>query len=178
MKHFMIDLETLSTRTDAVVVSIGAVEFDPLSGVVHNEFYAELRFSDQHNRQVDVDTFTWWVKQIVKNGTDASVFLKEEKVPVRNALLLLRDFLGDGSKEIWACDPDFDCAILADLYKEYSLSTPWRYHEPKSVRTIRLLAKMHGVELPAREVLHNALEDCKRQAAEVVAFNKAVKNVQ
>ena len=37
-KHIMIDIETLSTAKNAVVLSIGAVHFDPKTGVIVDEF--------------------------------------------------------------------------------------------------------------------------------------------
>mgnify|MGYP002792717163 CR=1 FL=1 len=39
MKHIMVDIETLSTAVNAAVLSIGAVEFDPMSGKIEREFY-------------------------------------------------------------------------------------------------------------------------------------------
>lgn len=172
-KHFMLDIETLSTTVEAAVLSIGVVEFDPITGKTLDEFYKELRLQDQKKRNIDPGTVKWWIKQVVEDTTRANVFLDGDKVPVRNALLLLRDFLGGGKKNIWACDPDFDCAILSNLYTEYQLPTPWGYYEPKSVRTVRKLAKLKGLEAIETVKTHNALDDCKRQVAEIVAFTQA-----
>lgn len=171
----MLDIETLSTAVNAAVLSIGAVEFDPFSGEIKNEFYHELRLDQQRQRLIDIGTVQWWVKQVCEDTTRGTIFLNENKTPVRNALLLLKEFFGDGEKVIWACDPDFDCTILWDLFNEYSVFAPWRYYEPKSVRTIRELAKLHHIGLPAQRKSHNALEDCVRQVGEVVTFNQALK---
>lgn len=170
-KHIMIDIETLSTAKNAVVLSIGAVHFDPKTGVIVDEFYKELRLSDQANRKVDISTVQWWMKQVAEHPERASIFEQgdiNEHCPVRNALILLRDFLGDGEKCVWACDPDFDLDILSTLYADYDLTVPWKYYEPKSVRTVRMLAEELG--LPKLEVTktHNALEDSIRQANEVI----------
>lgn len=170
-KHIMIDIETLSTAKNAVVLSIGAVHFDPKTGVIIDEFYKELRLSDQANRKVDIGTVQWWMKQVAEHPERASIFEQgdiNEHCPVRNALILLRDFLGDEKKCVWACDPDFDLDILATLYADYDLTVPWKYYEPKSVRTIRMFAEELG--LPKLEVTktHNALEDCIRQSNEVI----------
>lgn len=177
-EHFMIDIETLSTAVNTAVLSIGAVEFDPFSGEIKNEFYHELRFTDQQDRAIDIRTVQWWVKQVYHNVQRGEIFIKDEKTPVRNALILLKDFMGTGGKTVWACDPDFDCAILSSLYTEYKLTTPWLYYEPKSVRTIRELAKLHSIGLPGATKTHNALEDCLRQVEEVVAFNQAIDNLK
>lgn len=181
-KHFMVDIETLSTAVNTVVLSIGAVEFDIVSGAIHNEFYQELRLQDQNDRKIDQGTVAWWIKQVAEHPERAAIFLGENKAPVRNALLLLEAFLGESQvsysankKCIWACDPDFDCAILDNLYKEYKLKTPWQYYETRSVRTVRELSKIHSIGLPEFVKSHNALDDCKRQVAEIVEFNRVIK---
>lgn len=175
IKHIMIDIETLSTAKNAVVLSIGAVLFDPKSGKILDEFYKELRLSDQANRKVDVSTVQWWIGQVAQHPERASLFLQElydNKCTARNALLLLRDFIGshrvaDHDLCVWACDPDFDLDILATLYAEYGLNVPWKYYEPKSVRTVRMLGKELGLPKLDDTKTHNALEDCIRQVKEV-----------
>lgn len=181
-KHFMVDIETLSTAVNSVVLSIGAVEFHPFSGEILNEFYQELRLQDQNDRKIDQGTVAWWIKQVAEHPERAAIFLGENKAPVRNALLLLEAFLGESQvsnnankKCIWACDPDFDSAILDNLYKEYKLKTPWQYYETRSVRTVRELAKIHSIGLPEFVKSHNALDDCKRQVAEIVELNRVIK---
>lgn len=183
-KHFMVDIKTLSTAVNAAVLSIGAVEFDPLSGKILREFYHELDLSDQTNRHIDANTVQWWVKQCLVN-TDNIEFLAKnnrEKDAVAYVLHELGAFINGGAEyamtrvegyekiALWACDPDFDIAILADLYTEHNLPTTWKYSEPKSVRTIRMLTQLAGMEVPHQEANHNALDDCIRQAKEVSYF--------
>lgn len=183
-KHFMVDIETLSTAVNAVVLSIGAVEFDPMSGKIEREFYHELDLSDQTNRHIDANTVQWWVKQCLVN-TDNIEFLSKnnrEKDAVAYVLHELGAFINGGKEyamtrvegyekiALWACDPDFDIAILVDLYKEHNLPVPWKFSEPKSVRTVRMLTQLAGMEVPHQEADHNALNDCIRQAKEVSYF--------
>ena len=183
-KHFMVDIETLSTAVNAAVLSIGAIEFDPLSGKIIREFYHELDLSDQTNRHIDVNTMQWWIKQCLVNTDNIEFLLKNnrEKDAVAYVLHELRAFVNGGVEyavtraegyekiALWACDPDFDIAILADLCKEHNLPVPWKFSEPKSVRTVRMLTQLAGMEIPTQEVTHNALEDCIRQAKEVSYF--------
>ena len=43
MKNIMIDLETLGNRSDAVILSLGAVKFDLTSGKIDDQgFYASI----------------------------------------------------------------------------------------------------------------------------------------
>ena len=184
MKHFMVDIETLSTAVNAAVLSIGAVEFDPMSGKIEREFYHELDLSEQQNRHVDLNTVQWWFKQCQENPANFELMTKHnrEKDGVTFALHKLGEFINGGTVyakvraggyeklAVWACDPDFDIAILNDLYKEHNLPSPWRYSELRSVRTVRDLTKIAGMDIPQQEANHNALDDCIRQAKEVSYF--------
>lgn len=183
-KHFMVDIETLSTAVNAVVLNIGAVEFDPLSGKILREFYHELDLSEQPGRHIDINTVQWWFKQCQENPANFDLVTKHnrEKDSVMFVLHKLGEFLNGGIEyamtrvegyeklSIYACDPDFDMAILNDLYKDNGLPLPWRYSELRSVRTIRELVKITGMEVPHQEANHNALDDCIRQAKEVSYF--------
>lgn len=184
MKHIMVDIETLSTAVNAAVLSIGAVEFDPMSGKIEREFYRELDLSAQKNRHIDASTVQWWVKQCLVN-TDNIAFLTKpdsHKNILTFVLFELGSFItgnednyverAEGYEKIalWACDPDFDIAILSDLYKEHNLPIPWKFSEHKSVRTVRMLTQIAGMEIPVHEADHNALNDCIRQAKEVSYF--------
>lgn len=184
MKHFMVDIETLSTAVNAAVLSIGAVEFDPFTRQILRTFYHELDLSEQENRHIDINTVQWWFKQCQENPVNFDLMTKHnrEKDGVTFALHKLGEFINGGIEyamtrvegyehvAIWACDPDFDIAILNDLYKEHNLPIPWRYSELRSVRTVRDLTKIAGMEIPKQEANHNALDDCIRQAKEVLYF--------
>ncbi len=180
-KHFMVDIETLSTAVNAAVLSIGAVEFDPFTGQILREFYHELDLSEQEKRHVDLNTVQWWFKQCQENPANFELMTKSNsrKEHVLFSLVRLGAFISgrdtdyaersEGYEKIalWACDPDFDIAILNDLYKEHNLPSPWRYSELRSVRTVRDLAKIARVAILQQEANHNALDDCIRQAKEV-----------
>ena len=190
-KHFMIDIETLSTAVNAVVLSVGAVEFDPITGEIKRKFYYELDLSEQNGRHISASTVQWWFKQCVENQKNIDLMVKENKWKngVEFVLHRLKDFIwgfesflagtekrNEGYKKIalWACDPDFDLAILANLYEEHNLPVPWKYSEPKSVRTVRLLSQLKNIEMPKDEASHNALEDCIRQAKEISTYIQKV----
>lgn len=187
MKHFMVDIETLSTAVNAVVLSVGAVEFDPITGEIGRKFYYELDLSEQKQRHISSDTVQWWFKQCLENQKSIDLLVKENKWKkgVEFVLHRLKDFIwgfesflagtekrNEGYKKIalWACDPDFDLAILANLYEEHNLPVPWKYSEPKSVRTVRTLTQVAGIKITTEEANHNALDDCIRQAKEVTAL--------
>ena len=63
----MLDLETLSTRPNAVILTIGAVKFDPFGGEVNTEkgLYYRINVDEQIaiDRHVMESTVEWWGKQ-------------------------------------------------------------------------------------------------------------------
>ena len=187
-KHFMVDIETLSTAVNAVVLSVGAVEFDPITGKIERELYRELRLDMQHARNVSADTVHWWAKQLSENNA-TNILAKDNanKTPPHTVVFELAEFFKCGGLygttqpeeykniEVWACDPDFDLAILSNLYGELNLPVPWKYWNTRSVRTVRTLAKLHNIGLPRDNASHNALEDCIRQVAEIAELNRVIR---
>lgn len=188
-KHFMVDIETLSTAVNAMVLSVGAVEFDPITGEIKREFYYELDLSGQNGRHISASTVQWWFKQCVENQKNIDLMVKENKWKddVKFVLIKLGAFISGNDAHyveraedykkiaLWSCDPDFDIAILANLYEEHKLLVPWKYSEPKSVRTVRTLAELHNIGLPKDNASHNALEDCIRQVAEIAELNRVIR---
>ena len=182
-KHFMVDIETLSTAVNAVILSAGAVEFDPFTGAIEREFYRELRLDLQQGRNISTSTVQWWAKQISENPS-SNILAKSnayKTIPV-DVVCGLGEFINGGVEysvervedykdiAVWACDPDFDLAILSNLYGELRLPVPWKFWETRSVRTARMLNTIAGIDVPKAVVTHNALEDCIRQAKELSAL--------
>jgi len=68
MQDVMIDIETLSTRLGAVVLTIGAVVFDPESEELGQTFFIRLPAQEQIDRGalVDMQTIRWWMDQSVE----------------------------------------------------------------------------------------------------------------
>jgi len=55
MTDYMIDLETLGTKVDAPVLSIGAVEFNLETGKLGQEFYCVLDLQSQLDRRSQIN---------------------------------------------------------------------------------------------------------------------------
>ena len=62
----MIDLETLDTSPYCVILTIGAVRFDPKGNGVVERLELRPTIEEQteiHNRIIDDSTIEWWAKQ-------------------------------------------------------------------------------------------------------------------
>ena len=81
MNHLMIDLETLGTLADSVVLSVGAVKFDLDSDAVDERgFYGSVSIDSnlEAGRRIEEDTLLWWLKQPVA----AQAVFFEDKLPL------------------------------------------------------------------------------------------------
>jgi len=158
----MLDLETLGTRPGCVILTFGAVKFDPYSLTEPGPgMYCRLDADEQiaRGREVQEDTLKWWMNQ------DETV--REEAIGEGNRISIeqfykeLNRFLV-GVNNIWAQGPVFDIAILENLYRQYGWPTPWQFWQ---IRDSRTLFGVHGdPRVKGREGHHNALADCVYQA--------------
>lgn len=176
-RDVMIDIETLSVRPDAAIVSIGAVVFDPNPGVYGEPMIGEpshwiLDLSDsiRTGGRVDGDTVLWWLMQ---SDAARQAITSGSQVSTVEALLQLSKFLQLVAPldhlRVWANGADFDLPILASAYARLGMLAPWRYHNTRCFRTLR---KLHPeVPAPAFDgVPHHAGHDALHQARHAVAI--------
>jgi len=171
-KDVMIDIETLSTAPDALVLSIGARQFDcvgregPWFGealLVVPDLVDQLLMG----RRVDRSTQEWWSKQDPQAATHWRT--PSKAFTVRTALAELHTFVRDAPR-VWARGPHFDIAILDSLYQCYGMKSPWRYNTIRDVRTycddrspIRTLPPIAISDMPP----HHPLKDCELQICDL-----------
>lgn len=159
-------METLGTTTEAPVLSIGAVYFDPINGLIGDEFYVAIQISDSLNQGFKPEgaTVEWWLKQ----GDEARDALFKAPVTVIGGLIKFSNFIKNPKQNtIWAKGPGFDCSILKAAYIRMDLNIPWHFTNERDMRTLLDIAKMRGIMIPnfARTgIHHDALDDAKYQA--------------
>lgn len=179
--HIMLDLETLSSQSNAAVISIGAVAFD-FNHVVPNAaegFHAVLDTEDQvrnHGRHISRDTMLWWGSQ----SEEARVIFKQHGLHVGAALSSFaawveRQLPSGGKVEgMWGNGATFDNVILSNLYEAYGFKRPWPYYADRCYRTIKNITGgidvINDTEFVGVE--HNALHDAVYQARVLVEINK------
>lgn len=170
-KHISIDIESLATTPDAVILSIGAVVFDATRH--YTTFYAKLRRDEQSRRRKSTETLAWWEQQDEK----AREVLKPDGMePVLFALGRLSEFvIANPHEGVWALGPHFDIAAIEHLYAEFGLPAPWDYRAPRDMRTVRA---QFNKQFPAGElpesigIKHHALADASRQATALQHMNQ------
>lgn len=171
----MLDLETLGTRADAVILSIGAVKFDLVTGQLDDDaFYASVSIDSNHEavqRHISEDTLIWWMGQ----SPEAQKVFRESKTTLYAALQDLTEWFGEGDGvQVWSNGADFDIPMLAHAYHTNSLDAPWKFYNSRCFRTMKNLSQAKGVAKPANQCAHNALQDAMTQALWLIDIMKAV----
>lgn len=129
-----IDLETLDTKTEAVILEVGIVVGDLAGNVL-----AEMQlFPDVHQqiaagRSVSGNTLLWWFSQkdeIIKMQANG------RRYSVEQSLVELDQFLEPYLDGAWVLGnaPTFDCEILASFMGR----KPWPFYAERDVRTARI----------------------------------------
>lgn len=163
MKHVMIDLETLGTVADAVIMSIGAVKFDLDSDKIDdNGFYASVSIDSnlEKKRRIQEDTLIWWMGQ----SLDAKTVFTEGKQTLESALIEFTDWLGDDGYYIWANGADFDTPMMAHAFVQHGMEVPWKFWNSRCFRSFKNLPHANQVNFKPDGTKHNALTDAYNQA--------------
>lgn len=87
----MLDLETMGFQSNASIVSIGAVAFDPENDLLGETFYVNVDLTSclDHGLGVSGETIIWWLKQ----SSDAREALFKTPLLLKDALLMFTQFV-------------------------------------------------------------------------------------
>lgn len=165
-----IDLETLSTQPNAIIISLGAVAFnldeiDLLEDLESESrtFHCYFELNDQlhRGRIMDPDTIMWWMKQ---NTTARFAIAEAARVHVVTGLSAFTEQCKTwGVTRFWGNGAGFDNVILRNMYEAYGLLCPMKFYNDMDLRTIKMLADYDGKDL-TRGTKHDALADAAFQA--------------
>lgn len=156
--HFMVDIETLATTSNAAITEIGAVNVSYLT-----KWFYHAHCIDNLNGEWNQATLDW---------------RKENNLPwygvgsteVKNCKDVLIDFFESIQKEaagrrpiLWCKGTDFDAVIITNAARRYGIADliPWKYNDINDVRT--LLRLFPQFKVPRDQVKHNGLEDAIMQ---------------
>ena len=162
MNHIMIDLETFGTRPGSMIVSIGAVIFDPHSDAVGGQFHTGIR-PESRAGTIDPSTVMWWMQQA--DAARAALIQRiETGENLGAALLRLHAFISTVNPPcVWGNGATFDIAMLEDAFTRERIPIPWEYRGVRCFRTIASeLSEPYDWVKPT--IAHDALADAIAQA--------------
>jgi hypothetical protein len=162
VKDIMVDLETLSTRSNAIIVSIGAVYFDETD--IGDTFYRRIDISDSIRSgkyALDADTLKWWLKQSDEARQELT---SSDSGEVKEVLKEFASFIKDKEHRVWGNGAAFDNVILQNAFMLSGIYPPWVYWNDRCFRTVKSM--FSDIPEPGRQgTHHNALDDAKHQVA-------------
>ncbi len=188
MKRCMMDLETLGLKPGCVVLAIGAVMFDEVTGKLGETFYVTINQQSclDAGLTIDPETMAWWKKQ----SPDARRLLDETSgsggTPLTSALAMFTEwcvttqykdwlYVDDlttpknkmmSKLEMWGNGADFDNPILDAAYRAVGGVVPWGPFNGRCYRTLKSLFRT--VTMKRVGTHHNALDDAKSQARHAI----------
>lgn len=161
--HAMIDLETLGTNPDSVVLTIGAVKFNPNEiSPAYQEFYRRVDVDEQTSmgRTIDQSTLEWWGQQ--ESHIVEEALGDHDRADVKTTLQDLNRWCV-GVDAFWCQGTAFDFPILENMFKSIKHHIPWAFWKVRDSRTLfQIMPKDPRKE--ANFDAHNALEDSRIQA--------------
>lgn len=170
----MLDLETMGNKSNAAIVSIGAVEFNLETGKIGREFYKVVGLQSclDVGLKVTASTIYWWLQQ----SEAARKKICEENEQLQTVLHAFKIWMRDcvDKVNIWGNGVRFDIGILEDAYMACHQKNPWYFRSEMDVRTlvafkpeIKANCLMIGIE-------HDPIDDCKHQIKYCVETWKAI----
>ena len=166
----MIDLETLGTSSNTMILTIAAVVFDPLTGKTGDKFYEKIDIDSYKKYKgeftFDASTLLWWMtvapesarKEAFTNNNrkDIAIVMENFKLWCENIKRPIK---------IWSHGSSFDVVIVSYTMNILNLQIPWKFWDIRDTRTIYDLAEISLKNVPkcSEYPAHHALGDCFQQ---------------
>jgi hypothetical protein len=160
VKDVMIDFETFGNGTDACIVQVGAVYFDPETGQLGDEF--KFNISDGSigpgAGKIDEGTVRWWLGQ----SDEARQSILKPGGSLSDVMRKFNSFLA-GAERIWS-HATFDFPILQATLKRLGIRQSFKYSAGLDLRTLSYLSGIPILDFKREGTHHDALDDAKHQA--------------
>ena len=160
----MLDIETLGKKPGCIVLSIGAVFFDPHQAGEQkgHTFYRNIT---QHSCKLiglveDPDTVKWWSEQ----KPEAWARLADNQQDVwQVAADFIAWFISNGGEKIWCQGATFDAPIMEEVFNRLGLTPPWKFFNIRDTRTVYDICGFNSYSVKREGTYHNALDDSLHQ---------------
>ena len=165
-------METVSVSPNAVVLTLGAVHFNPYGNGYGEKLYFRINIDDQDalGREFDQNTLDWWSKQDPAIMDEA--FNPDDRIPLVEAMDKFHKFAW-GCDAFWSHGATFDLVIIENIYRQLGKPLPWNFWQLRDTRSIFDIGL--DPDMPKGN-LHNALQDAIRQAVGVQNIYAKLRN--
>lgn len=178
MENFgiMLDIETASTAPNAMILTIGAIGFNHLTGKhIGEPFYRKIDLNSYKKYGTftfDAETLAWWAIQ--EDEARKEAFCGNDRISILQTLQEFVSWYNITTQEakkvyVWSHGASFDIPILSFAFNTVGITIPWQFWNIRCTRTLFDDAKFDyrtvGL-VPVKEVIypaHHALGDVARQ---------------
>lgn len=169
-EQVMVDLETFGVDSDAAILSIGAVKFDParsLDDLISDAWEVHIDPADcqRLGMTINADTVLWWMDADRAEAREDLLKHKHSWLDLRSALAAFHVWFGDQSLPVWGNGASFDNVILRRAYERCNMAVPWVHWDDRCHRTFKSLASW--VKPESTGVHHSAVADATYQARQL-----------
>lgn len=163
--HVMLDLETLGTMPGCVVLSIGAVTFDPNGDPADWKgesfvFNIDENSCRQAGLRIEPATLDWWQRQDPQ--ARARLLIDPEPLPV-----VVEGFRcwwqRHRCKYLWSNGANFDEPIWRAAMRQTGQREPWKYWDVRDCRTILDVGNVDHRDVRRDGPAHSAYDDARHQ---------------
>lgn len=168
MKDIMVDIETLGTDSNSVIISISAVAFDMTTGKIGKTFEVSINILEQafHGGMIDNGTMQWWSTQS-KEAKGALTRIQpvnvEQALGAFNKWLVHAVSVDLNNVKLWGNGAGFDNVLIRNLYRRSDIDFVLPYWCDNDVRTLVTLANINIKDFKFEGTKHNGIDDCKHQ---------------
>jgi hypothetical protein len=176
----MVDIESMSKRFDAAIVSIAANTFSLDKGI-GNVFYinVDLESCESKGLRISGDTVTWWLK---KSKEAQNKLFDPNPVSLVFALFELNKWFENIHEiepipNVWS-KGNFDIPILENAYRAVNTKHPWHYRHIQDLRVLCNITNVNTDDFNAG-IKHSAESDAFNQSsAALLAFQRFVNMIK
>jgi hypothetical protein len=169
MNNIMIDIETLGTGPNSVILSIGAVAFNENGLGGEFEVHIDPQSCTDAGLEIDARTVMWWLTQ---GEAARKAITSGKQVPLLKALVGLKEAFEWKDVKVWCNGASFDFPILTNAYKALGGDAPWQYWAALDYRTIKNIVPSDVLRACKEQAGtdHDALSDAKAQALTLISL--------
>lgn len=159
-EHLMVDIETMGTFQNSVIVAIGAVQFDLSTGETGNTFSVTIDLESMLRKNFDCsgETIKWWINRDSK----AKEIFNVPSLKLKDALDEFSAFARQ-TKYIWGNGSSFDLGVIANAYERLNMNAPWHHWNERDVRTLVMFDPSIKKHTEFIGTAHHPIDDCFHQ---------------
>lgn len=155
MNNLMLDIETLGTKTNGIIISLALIPFDPVMRVLaskENSLFLHIDADDaaKNGGTFEMRTIGWWTEQSPEAVTRMREGQANGPLKEADACRAIRNYLYRHLKidardvRIWGNGARFDVGLVDQMFDRAGVPSPIKYNSDMCYRTIYRMGKAYA----------------------------------